>query len=153
MKSEIRTTLRVLLFLILTLSIQTCAVQEQIKTTTKTGVSPTTTVSCCGPSPEEMEWIWPELMEVNPPVVSPGGEFEITGNGGYRIWRDERGVGVDETARTFDLFLDGDPFGKLQCHIHHCEGKYILPVDISPGSHVLYTEGGSEISFDVKVGD
>jgi hypothetical protein len=153
MNPEIRTTLRVLLSLILTLSIQTCADQDPMKITTKTAVAPTTTVSCCGPSPEEMEMIWPDLIEVNPPVLSPGSGFEITGNGGYRIWKDERGIGIDETARTFELFLDGDPFGEIQCHINHCQGKYHLLADISPGVHILSTEGGSEINFEVKVGD
>ncbi len=100
--------------------------------------------------PEEAELIWPTLRQVQPARAAPGDPVEIRGTGGFLYWNNECGEFVNESARDFQLFFDGQPVGSITCYAHTCLVDLTIPADAAPGTHTLSVEGGS--SIDVEVG-
>jgi hypothetical protein len=85
------------------------------------------------------ELVPPQLVEAQPPQVAPGEEIRVMGTGGYI--RDSCG-GYNESARSFPLYFDDQPFGDLGCYVNHCEGSFTLPDETQPGAHCVSTEAG-----------
>ena len=112
--------------------------------TPQAGVPPslvTETVQCL----EEL--VPPTITEVQPAQGAPGSEIHVIGSGGYI--RDACG-GYNESARTFQLYLDNELVGELLCYVNHCEGKITLSSAITPGSHCLSAQKDKcEFEFQV----
>ena len=81
----------------------------------------------------------PKLIEVQPSQAAPGDALKVIGSGGYS--QDSCG-GVNESARTFALYLDRQPLGDLSCYVDHCEAALHLPADTAPGAHCISLEVG-----------
>lgn len=81
----------------------------------------------------------PWFYEVVPNPVIAGGEFKLTGQGGFVT----DCSGWDESARAFDIYLDDKPFGSIICYVNYCQGNFILPPDTPPGTHCLSLEPGA----------
>ena len=77
------------------------------------------------------------ITEIQPSPVTPGSEITITGTGGYL--QDSCG-GINESARSFKLYLDKEPVGNLSCYVNHCETKILLADTIASGEHCLSTQ-------------
>lgn len=92
--------------------------------------------------------VWPKLLRLEPSQVAPGGQFRVMGSGGYRL---DPGGGHDESARYFDLYLDGERFGTIACYAGLCVADLAIPGSALPGEHALSVEGGS--SLKIRVGD
>jgi len=87
------------------------------------------------------------ITEVQPAQGAPGSEIKVIGSGGYI--RDACG-GYNESARTFQLYLDNELVGELLCYVNHCEGKITLSSAITPGSHCLSAQKDKcEFEFQV----
>jgi hypothetical protein len=76
----------------------------------------------------------PTITDVKPAEGAPGSEIQVIGSGGYL--RDACG-GYNESAKTFNLYIDNELAGELQCYVNHCEGKITLSTKITPGNHCL----------------
>lgn len=112
---------------------------------------PSTAVSTPEPSecaPTEVEIVWPQLLDIEPDQVLPGDEVKIIASGGYEI---ECGDFYNESHRLFEIYLNQDQVGMLSCMVNHCEVILQVPEDIKPGTHIISTEGGSQIEFEVGV--
>ena len=89
----------------------------------------------------------PIIADVQPPLAVPGDEITVIGTGGYM--QDSCG-GFNESARTFQLYLDNEAVGDLLCYVNHCEAKIILADTIASGLHCLSTQKDScEFEFQV----
>jgi plastocyanin len=77
------------------------------------------------------------IAEVQPAQPSAGSEITVTGSGGFV--QDSCG-GVNESARSFTLYLDREPVGDFICYVNHCELKFRLPDPLTEGSHCLSTQ-------------
>lgn len=97
-------------------------------------------------------WVWPELKEVQPAQAAPGDEIRIVAVGGYLHWQNECGSGVDESARSFQIFVGDTPLGSMDCYVNHCEADLAVPGDLPPGTHTISVEGGSSLIIQI-VGD
>lgn len=100
-------------------------------TTTVPATLSTTTAECT------REAHPPLLTRVDPSPVPAGGKFKLTGSGGYLY---DSCLGFDESARSFDVHLDGRPLGSITCYVNHCEGSFTLPSEIGTGGHCLSIE-------------
>ena len=78
--------------------------------------------------------ILPTIIEIQPAWPSAGSEVTIIGSGGFV--RDSCG-GVNESARSFPLYLDNEPAADLQCYVSHCEAKLRLGDTLADGAHCL----------------
>jgi Raf kinase inhibitor-like YbhB/YbcL family protein len=89
--------------------------------------------------------VWPSLAEIEPSVAAPGEEIRVEGLGGLTrlTTADGRVTGHLESARSFDLYFDGEPTGSFVCQIGACRGSLTVPEGASPGSHQVSVEGGS----------
>ncbi len=108
---------------------------------------------CTGPNTfpaEEAELIWPELREAQPDRVAPGDEVEILGVGGHLYWDNECGQFWLESARDFQLFLDGEPAGLITCYANLCVTNLTVPSNALSGTHVISVEGGSSLDIEVS---
>ncbi len=47
------------------------------------------------------------------------------------------GNAYDESSRDFNVFLEEQPVGSLNCYVNHCEGEVHLPEDLEPGDYRL----------------
>ncbi len=94
----------------------------------------------------------PSLSRIEPPAAAPGEEVQVEGSGGLIELRTEGGgvTGYDESARSFTLFLDGEPIGSIGCYVNTCRGTFTVPVDAVPGGHEISVGGGSSRAFAVK---
>jgi hypothetical protein len=88
------------------------------------------------------------LTALQPAVALPGDAVTVLGNGGYVHLA---ASGVSKLLQTFDLLLDGRPIGELSCADDHCQGSFVVPVDLPLGSHVVEAEGGSQLTLTVVV--
>jgi hypothetical protein len=79
--------------------------------------------------------------------VAPGGQVRVLGTGGYVV--DPSGLN-DESARYFELFLDGNHLGTLACYLNHCLADLSLPAGLAPGEHTLSVEGGSSLTIEIR---
>jgi hypothetical protein len=118
---------------------------------TATGTPPPTTATlpptgCLAADMAEI--VWPRLGEVQPPQIQPGGEVTVLGSGGYI----RCGSGAyNESARSFQLFLGGEPASSIGCYVNRCEGTLVVPMTATAGTHVIAVEGGSTISVEVTL--
>lgn len=89
--------------------------------------------------------VYPSLSGIQPNDAAPGQEIKVQGSGGLIELRKPNGSagGYIESARSFELFLDGQEVGSIQCYVNVCDGAFILPVDIHPGDHEISVGGGS----------
>ena len=93
------------------------------------------------------ETVFPIITDVQPSPAQPGSEITITGTGRYV--QDSCG-GINESARSFQLYLDDEPVGDLSCYVNHCESKISLASSIESKSHCLSTQPGvCEFQFQV----
>ena len=90
--------------------------------------------------------VWPVLTELQPPQAAFGEQVHLIGRGGYLFYPDG---GYDESYRTFEIYLDGEPTGSIGCYVNHCEGDFAVPVDALPGPHEVSAEGGSRLSLQI----
>lgn len=89
----------------------------------------------------------PVITEIQPPQPLAGGEMTVMATGGYI--QDSCG-GVNESARSFPLFLDGEDVGNLICYINHCETKVELFGTLTLGTHCLSIQKDAcEFEFQV----
>jgi hypothetical protein len=89
----------------------------------------------------------PRIAEIQPSPITPGSEITITGTGGYI--QDSCG-GINESARSFELYLDDEPVSDLSCYVNHCETKILLADTIEAGAHCLSVQKGvCEIEFQI----
>ena len=93
------------------------------------------------------ELVPPNITEVQPARGVPGGEIKVIGSGGYVM--DSCGF-YNESARTFDLYLDNELAGELSCYVNYCQGKKTLLSAITPGTHCLSVQKDRcEFEFEV----
>jgi hypothetical protein len=99
-------------------------------------------------TPQCVETIIPPVItEIQPPQPLAGGEMTVMATGGYI--QDSCG-GVNESSRSFPLYLDNEPVTDLQCYINHCEAKIQLVETLTSGTHCLSTQKeGCELEFQV----
>jgi len=92
---------------------------------------------------------WPSLLPIEIETVLPGDELEITAFGGYLRWDDACGELIDESARQFRIFIDGEPIGNISCYVNVCRVRITIPIDTLPGMHSLSVEGGSSLDLEI----
>jgi hypothetical protein len=94
------------------------------------------------------ETVFPIITDVLPSPAQPGSEITITATGGYI--QDSCG-GINESARSFQLYLDDELVGDLSCYVNHCEAKINLQGSIESKLHCLSTQPGvCEFQFQVE---
>jgi len=98
---------------------------------------------------QEAQIVWPTLLPIEVEEVAPGDYLEITASGGYLQWDNECGVSINESAREFQLFIDGETSGNISCYVNHCRVTLSVPVDTPSGTHTLSVEGGSSLDLEV----
>jgi hypothetical protein len=89
--------------------------------------------------------VWPQLDNAQPAQASPGTEIKVVGSGGYL----RCGQGYNESARSFELYFDGQPIGSIACYVKHCEVTLEIPADAASGVHTISVEGGSGVNIQV----
>jgi hypothetical protein len=92
---------------------------------------------------------WPLLLPLEADTVSPGDEVEIQASGGFLQWDSACGELIDESARGFEMFFDGEPAGNLSCYVNVCQAVLTIPPAVLPGVHTLSVEGGSSLQIEV----
>ncbi len=107
---------------------------------------PLTTSLASECSPTEAEIIWPQMQSVQPEQAVPDGEIKIVASGGYQI---ECGGFYNESHRLYKVYINQTEVGMLSCMVNHCEAVLEVPGDIQPGTHIISTEGGSQIEFKI----
>lgn len=98
---------------------------------------------------EEAQIVWPSFLPIEIEEVRSGDDLEIMASGGFLQWDNECGVSINESAREFLLFIDGEPSGNISCYVNVCRVTLFIPVDTPPGTHTLSVEGGSSLDFEV----
>ncbi len=93
----------------------------------------------------------PSLFRLSPTEVAPGAEIELEGTGGHIELRTADGsrIGFIESAKSFPVFLDGQPIGSVICFVATCRGTVTIPEETPPGSHQISVEGGSSLALTV----
>lgn len=87
------------------------------------------------PTPACVEqFVSPVIIEIQPAQPLAGGELTVIGSGGYA--QDSCG-GVNESARSFPLYLDGEVVADFHCYVNHCEAKVELLSTLEAGRHCL----------------
>ncbi|KPL90195.1 hypothetical protein [Herpetosiphon geysericola] len=99
------------------------------------------------PANETATLIPPSLASLNPSSVAPGGSVEVVGNGGYIHCS---GGLYNESARSFDLMLDGAVVAQLGCYANRCQTTFVVPTTINAGIYQVSTVGGSELTLVVE---
>ena len=112
--------------------------------------SPLATAPSATPKITEVT-VFPSLSGIEPSEAVPGEEIKIQGTGGHIELRHPDGAvtGYIESARFFDLFLDGQAIGSISCYVNTCNGAFVLPVGTGPGEHEISVEGGSSQTLRV----
>lgn len=133
-----------------------CAITPSPMASATTSVIPSLTTSPTDDSPhfpipenyqcdQELVLEWPVIDQVVPSPASAGTRVEISGHGGAI----RCGNAYDESSRDFDVFLDDESVGSINCYVNHCEGSVILPENLEQGSHWLTI--GPEEDFALEV--
>jgi hypothetical protein len=125
-------------FVILSAILAACTlIGMESPTPTSTTILPT-----LAPAATECPWelIPPAFTQIKSNPVTAGKQFKLVGSGGYL--RDSCG-GVNESARSFDVYLDDQTIGEIMCYVNHCEGDFILPPDTQAGTHCISTKPGA----------
>jgi len=87
------------------------------------------------PTPQCAEnLIPPAITEIQPAEPVVGSEITVIGSGGFM--QDSCG-GVNESAKSFPLYLDNESAADLQCYVNHCEAKLRLGDTLADGAHCL----------------
>jgi hypothetical protein len=106
------------------------------------------------PATAATQCVWEELLpkieQIEPDEVRAGTEVTVVASGGYL--RGSCG-GVNESARTYQLFFDDEPVGDLACYVNHCEGKFVLRASVTAGRHCMGVKKGSCQTEIVVAGD
>lgn len=108
--------------------------------------------NCLGPDAfpaEEAELVLPTLVEVQPAQAAPGEQVEVLGVGGNLYWENECGSQWIESAQDFQLLLDGEPAGSIQCYAGSCRARLTIPAEMVTGAHTISAEGGSSLDIEV----
>ncbi len=84
--------------------------------------------------------VLPKIEEIKPAEIRPGSTVMVSGSGGYL--RDDCGA-YFESSRAYKLYLDDEPVADLTCYANHCEGKFVLPGNVTAGAHCLGVQKGS----------
>ncbi len=95
--------------------------------------------------------IFPQLHPhdfANP--VQPGHSVGVDGNGGYLL---PANAAADLSERSFLLYFNDVTAGDLICADDFCSGSLIVPEGTETGTHVISTDGGSNILVPVGRGD
>jgi hypothetical protein len=82
----------------------------------------------------------PKITEIRPETVRPGGEVTVIAWGGH--FQDNCG-GYNESARSYQVYMDDEPVADLLCYVNHCEGKFMLPKDTTAGVHCMGVQKGT----------
>lgn len=124
-------------FIIMTVLLAACTTTEAAVPTPTVTAVPATLV----PIPTEcaQELIPPAFYQTEPSPIVVGKPFRLIGTGGY--FRDSCG-GVNESARSFAVYLDDQSIGEIVCYVNHCEGTFTIPSETQAGTHCLSTEPG-----------
>ena len=72
--------------------------------------------------------------------------MKVIGRGGYLFTPPG---GHNESARSFNLYLDSVQRGQIDCYVNRCEATLTVPSDATPGDHVVSTDGGSKLTLKV----
>ena len=105
------------------------------------------------PTPEFSQvTVYPSLFEIQTEEAAPGQEIKVQGSGGLIELKKPDGSpgGYIESARSFELYLDGRPVGSIQCYVNVCNGALVLPLSTGPGDHEISAEGGSSQTLKVS---
>jgi hypothetical protein len=155
-RSNVQKLVTVLLIMVFILALQSCT--PTLVQPTASHVVPTldtaTPLSPTNPTlfvetPEcTQSTVPPTIVDVQPSPALPGSKITITGTGGYI--QDSCG-GINESARSFKLYLDDEPVGDLLCYVNRCETTITLTVSIPSDSHCLATQT-DVCEFEFKVG-
>jgi hypothetical protein len=89
---------------------------------------------------------WPIIDDVAPAPATSGSQIEIRGHGGVI----RCGNAYDESSRDFDVYLDDEVVGTINCYVNHCEGTVELPVELEQGSYSLSVGPDSEFLLEVQ---
>lgn len=107
--------------------------------------SPFAPLNC--PPGETEELIEPTLLTLSPSNPLPGETVQVTGYGGYIQCS---GGLYNESARSFDLTLDGAVVAQLGCYANRCQTTFVVSTTINPGNYQVATVGGSQLRIDVQ---
>jgi hypothetical protein len=88
---------------------------------------------------------WPVLDSVIPIPAEPGSTLQLAGHGGAI----RCGNAYDESSRDFDVYLDDERVGSINCYVNHCEGTIDLPQDLEKGTYILSI--GPEDEYELEV--
>jgi hypothetical protein len=89
----------------------------------------------------------PKITDVRPETPRPGSEVTVIANGGY--FQDNCG-GYNESARTYQIYMDDEPVADLQCYVNRCEGKFKLSDDTQAGVHCMgVVKGTCQVKLEV----
>jgi heat shock protein HslJ len=108
---------------------------------------------CSGPDAfptEEAEIMWPVLREIRPGSAAAGDEIEVLAAGGHLFWDNECGQFWLESARDYQVFWDGEPWGSITCYANTCAVTATIPAGSAAGLHTLSVEGGSSLEVEVS---
>ena len=114
--------------------------------------SPTPPAPPTSSAPEFTEvTVYPSLSEVQPSEVATGQEVKLQGFGGLIELRKPDGSagGYIESARSFEVYLDGNPLGTIRCYVNVCNGAVVVPASTESGDHKISVEGGSSRNLTV----
>jgi hypothetical protein len=100
-------------------------------------------------TPQCIETLIPaKITEIQPAQPSARSEITVLGSGGFI--QDSCG-GINESARSFTLYLDAEPTGDFMCYVNHCELKFQLADALADGSHCLSVQKDvCEFQFSVS---
>ena len=114
--------------------------------TSASTATPTSTSTAVPDFPSTRTLVWPTLESLTPSAAAPGQQVVVIGDGGYvRL-----NGGYNESARSFDLYFDGSRVGSIGCYVNRCEGRFTVPEDALPESHMITVEGGSGLSIQAS---
>ncbi len=133
------------------LTLAACTPTASAPATSAPGNAPTLVVFPGTPTPQcVMVEELPQIKEVQPEEIRPGTEVTVSGDGGFL--KDNCG-GYIESARTYQIFFDDEPIADLNCYVHYCQGKFVIPQNTEPGSHCLGVQKGTcQMRVDVTSG-
>ncbi len=101
------------------------------------------------PTCDRME-VLPQITSVQPDDLKAGVEVKVSARGGY--FQDTCGA-YDESARTYQIYVDDEPVADLQCYVNHCEGKFVLAQSVTPGVHCMGVQKGTcQVKLEVVGG-
>ena len=109
-------------------------------------MQPTVPAHPIAPPTPQATLVPPTLPQLAPAQAAPGDQVRVIGKGGYLFTPPSA---YNESARNFQIFFDGKSAGTISCYVNHCETKFTIPRDATPGAHEISVEGGSKLTFNV----